>query len=351
MGDPDRRRPAAALLRGRRQRRRHRPRRHPAPVPALSPRPTPAWRAVSAARASASPSRRRWSRPWAAPSRSSPRRVSARGSRSSLPLPRSDDPLPPAGPARARPVERDALRGLAVLVADDAPLNQKLALQMLVPLGAAVDVVADGVAAVAAVGRRDYALVLMDMEMPVMDGPRRDAPHPGAWRVPPGACRSWPSPPMSFPSRSRSAGPPAWTTTSTKPFGPDDLAAKALRWARASPDSAGAAAARPEVADRAVAHRLARQRRSARSVSPTCQPAGQRRHADDALPGMGMGPVLGERLGFEAVRLDVGQQGRQEAAADPEHRAGDEAEVLVAPAPAGDLAACSRATSPRFSPQ
>ncbi|HET7747009.1 MAG TPA: response regulator [Vicinamibacteria bacterium] len=57
-----------------------------------------------------------------------------------------------------------------VLVAEDNPVAQKVAVAMLEGLGCAVDVVATGHAAVEAVRRTAYALVFMDCDMPALDG-------------------------------------------------------------------------------------------------------------------------------------------------------------------------------------
>jgi CheY-like chemotaxis protein len=57
-----------------------------------------------------------------------------------------------------------------VLVAEDNPVNQLVAHGLLEGLGYAVEVVADGQAAVEALGRGQYDMVLMDCQMPVMDG-------------------------------------------------------------------------------------------------------------------------------------------------------------------------------------
>jgi signal transduction histidine kinase/FixJ family two-component response regulator len=60
--------------------------------------------------------------------------------------------------------------GLRILVADDDPVNQQVAAVMLRHGGHSVDIVGDGVAALEAVAKGAYDLVLMDVEMPEMDG-------------------------------------------------------------------------------------------------------------------------------------------------------------------------------------
>jgi two-component system sensor histidine kinase/response regulator len=59
---------------------------------------------------------------------------------------------------------------LRILLADDNPLNCRLAVLMLEKAGHAIDVVADGAAAIEAVRARPYDLVLMDVQMPGLDG-------------------------------------------------------------------------------------------------------------------------------------------------------------------------------------
>jgi CheY-like chemotaxis protein len=63
-----------------------------------------------------------------------------------------------------------AARSRRVLLAEDNLVNQKVALRMLERMGYSADIVSDGQAAVAAWQTGKYDAVLMDCEMPVMDG-------------------------------------------------------------------------------------------------------------------------------------------------------------------------------------
>jgi PAS domain S-box-containing protein len=60
--------------------------------------------------------------------------------------------------------------GLDVLVVEDNPVNRRVALHMLAHLGCRAEAVPDGKSAVEAVAAGGYALVLMDLHMPEMDG-------------------------------------------------------------------------------------------------------------------------------------------------------------------------------------
>ena len=61
--------------------------------------------------------------------------------------------------------------GLHILVADDNVVNQLLAEAYMFKLGHYCDVVANGVEALRQVQAAHYDLILMDVQMPEMDGP------------------------------------------------------------------------------------------------------------------------------------------------------------------------------------
>jgi CheY-like chemotaxis protein len=57
-----------------------------------------------------------------------------------------------------------------ILLVDDNPINQLVAREMLLSLGVAVDTADDGADALARLAHTRYALVFMDVMMPVLDG-------------------------------------------------------------------------------------------------------------------------------------------------------------------------------------
>jgi PAS domain S-box-containing protein len=76
-----------------------------------------------------------------------------------------------SGAARVHAPEAMPNRRLRVLLAEDNPANRALIAALTVPLDLNLDMVENGEDAVAAARAGDYDLILMDMQMPVMDGP------------------------------------------------------------------------------------------------------------------------------------------------------------------------------------
>ncbi len=76
---------------------------------------------------------------------------------------------PRAEPRRRRGAQAPAAP-LKILLVEDNPVNEQLALRMLERLGYRAEVARDGLEAVAAVAAHSYDLVLMDVHMPRLDG-------------------------------------------------------------------------------------------------------------------------------------------------------------------------------------
>jgi CheY-like chemotaxis protein len=81
--------------------------------------------------------------------------------------------LAPDGANQAAPREHSnppALGGARVLLAEDNPVNQKVLRRMLEGRGAAVEVATTGIEALAMAVAHSYGVILMDCQMPEMDG-------------------------------------------------------------------------------------------------------------------------------------------------------------------------------------
>ena len=75
-----------------------------------------------------------------------------------------------ANEALAGDILRRDYPGRRILLVEDEPINQEIALEMLTDVGLVGDVAVDGVAALEKLESNGYDLILMDMQMPKMDG-------------------------------------------------------------------------------------------------------------------------------------------------------------------------------------
>ena len=73
----------------------------------------------------------------------------------------------PASTLRDKP---KAAKDLRILLAEDNPVNRRMAVLMLKKLGYNADSVANGREVLQALERQSYDLILMDVQMPEMDG-------------------------------------------------------------------------------------------------------------------------------------------------------------------------------------
>jgi CheY-like chemotaxis protein len=77
-------------------------------------------------------------------------------------------PAPSHEPAEVLLMRRHA--GKRVLIAEDDPINQEVAVEMLRLVGLEPDLAGNGLLAIAMVERQQYDAILMDMQMPELDG-------------------------------------------------------------------------------------------------------------------------------------------------------------------------------------
>jgi signal transduction histidine kinase/DNA-binding response OmpR family regulator/HPt (histidine-containing phosphotransfer) domain-containing protein len=123
---------------------------------------------------------------------------------------------------------------LRVLVAEDSPVNQEIARENLMSFGCQVDVAGTGGEALAAFDANDYDVIVMDCQMPEMDGfeaarriRERHATKGSRRRVPIIALTAYAS--AKDRERCVAAGMDDWLT---KPFEAEDLYRSIARWTR-----------------------------------------------------------------------------------------------------------------------
>jgi two-component system, sensor histidine kinase and response regulator len=136
-----------------------------------------------------------------------------------------------------------AIAGARVLLVEDNPLNQQVARELLQGLQLEVEVAENGAVALQRLNDTRYDLVLMDMQMPVLDGPaatrvlRRDP----RWQQLPVLAMTANVMPQDR-QRCLDAGMNAFLT---KPIDPDALAQAMREWIPARPRSTGVPAVAP----------------------------------------------------------------------------------------------------------
>ncbi|MBZ8138971.1 hypothetical protein CLD22_03535 [Rubrivivax gelatinosus] len=155
--------------------------------------------------------------------------------------PAPGSPLPAPPPARR-------LDGLRVLLCEDNPVNQELTLELLRQAGATTAMAGDGLEALSWLARERFDAVLMDVQMPLMDGleaTRRLRRLPGLEQLPVIAMTA-----HAMASDREACLAAGMSDHLGKPFEPEALIERLLHWTRPEaaplqPAAAPAAAAPP----------------------------------------------------------------------------------------------------------
>jgi CheY-like chemotaxis protein len=80
------------------------------------------------------------------------------------------EPIAPQNTSTAETRIKARYTGARVLLAEDEPINQEVSRGLLEELGLVVDLAEDGIVAVDMAKATNYSLILMDMQMPKLDG-------------------------------------------------------------------------------------------------------------------------------------------------------------------------------------
>jgi len=153
-------------------------------------------------------------------------------------------------PPHKRKEDERAIAGLHILLAEDNEINQQVASELLSGVGCLVDVAWNGREAVEMVESKSYDLVLMDMQMPIMDGleaTRRIRSNPRFAKLPILAMTA--NAMQQDRERCIAAG---MNDHLAKPINPEELFATLRRWALTHPTTAASAAHLPPTAPDAL---------------------------------------------------------------------------------------------------
>jgi len=147
--------------------------------------------------------------------------------------------------AEVSDIDLAGLKGLRVLLVEDNDFNQQVATELLADGGVVVEIAENGQIAVDKVKVAAYDIVLMDMQMPVMDGvaATREIRKLGLFTLPIIAMTA--NAMQADKERCLEAG---MNDHLAKPIDPDEMFATLLKWHRAAPVPAVASAAPASVA-------------------------------------------------------------------------------------------------------